>query len=259
MSQEDLKAAYNLMRRMPPSQTTKSLAGVITLAPELTEELLANVDQPLQVSKDPKTGKEYILCDYNRDGDAHRSPWSNTYFEGGEETDGVLPSAPLRALEIEANKVFDVYRHMYFDTGLSSVYFFEDEEPGAFGAAFLIHKEVAASASLRKGWWDSTHVFNVKPVAGSAGAEFEYTLTSTVLVSMNLQEEATGTVDLSGSMVQQTVKSKKVDKVNTHIVNLGTMLEQMESALRNRLEGSFPASRLLFFLVFLPCALRPTA
>lgn len=30
------------------------------------------VDQPLKVAKDRETGKEYLLCDYNRDGDSYR-------------------------------------------------------------------------------------------------------------------------------------------------------------------------------------------
>lgn len=37
-----------------------------------------------------------------------RSPWSNVYFPPLE--DGVLPSPALRALEIEANEIFALYR-----------------------------------------------------------------------------------------------------------------------------------------------------
>jgi capping protein beta len=43
MSEEQLDSALNLMRRMPPSQTENSLAGLIELVPELTDELLAQV------------------------------------------------------------------------------------------------------------------------------------------------------------------------------------------------------------------------
>jgi capping protein beta len=72
MSDERLDAALNLMRRMPPSQVENSLAGLIELVPDLTDELLAQVDQPLKVQQDPKSGKMYVLCDYNRDGDSYR-------------------------------------------------------------------------------------------------------------------------------------------------------------------------------------------
>lgn len=78
--EKELKAGLNLMRRMPPSHIKNSLAGLMELAPHLTDELLSNVDQPLVVKKDSIKGKEYILCDYNRDGDFYRSPWSDEYF-----------------------------------------------------------------------------------------------------------------------------------------------------------------------------------
>jgi capping protein beta len=41
--------ALDLMRRMPPANVQNNLAALLGLAPELTEELLSRVDQPLQV------------------------------------------------------------------------------------------------------------------------------------------------------------------------------------------------------------------
>jgi hypothetical protein len=41
----------------------------------------------------------------------NRSPWSNAYYPALD--DGFLPSAKLRALEVEANGMFDVYRQLY--------------------------------------------------------------------------------------------------------------------------------------------------
>lgn len=40
--------------------------------PELCEDLLSSVDQPLKIARDKDTGKDYLLCDYNRDGDSYR-------------------------------------------------------------------------------------------------------------------------------------------------------------------------------------------
>lgn len=36
------------------------------------EDLLATVDQPLKVAICQETKKQYLLCDYNRDGDSFR-------------------------------------------------------------------------------------------------------------------------------------------------------------------------------------------
>lgn len=179
MSEEQLDSALNLMRRMPPSQVENSLAGLIELVPDLTDELLAQVDQPLKVEKDPKSGKMFVLCDYNRDGDSYRSPWSNEYFPAVE--DGFLPSKKLRDLEITANSLFDTYRKLYFEGGHSSAYFFDTDETNdkAFGACFLIHKDVEQEKSLKKGWWDSIHVFEVTE---DKDGFYMYQLTTTVMV-----------------------------------------------------------------------------
>jgi len=185
MSEDQLNSALNLMRRMPPSSIENSLAGLIELVPKLTDDLLNHVDQPLKIRKDPKTNRDYILCDYNRDGDSFRSPWSNSYFP--EIDDGFLPPQRLRQMEIEANDVFDVYRKLYFEGGQSSVYFFttaseaDEKEDKSFGACFLIHKDVKATKGLTSGWWDSIHVFDVSESETKKGF-YEYKLTTTVMV-----------------------------------------------------------------------------
>ena len=61
------------MRRLPPQQIEKNLSDLIDLVPELCEELLSSIDQPLKIASDKKVGKDYLLCDYNRDGDSYRS------------------------------------------------------------------------------------------------------------------------------------------------------------------------------------------
>lgn len=40
--------------------------------PNLGEDLLSSVDQPLKIARDKSTGKDYLLCDYNRDGHSYR-------------------------------------------------------------------------------------------------------------------------------------------------------------------------------------------
>ena len=65
-------AALELMRRMPPEAVVDNLSALLSAAPELTEELLSRVDQPLQVAVDDVSGREFLLCDYNRDADSYR-------------------------------------------------------------------------------------------------------------------------------------------------------------------------------------------
>jgi hypothetical protein len=67
-----VEAALELMRRLPPERVVENLSALLSAAPELTEELLSRVDQPLQVAHDAAAGRDFLLCDYNRDADAYR-------------------------------------------------------------------------------------------------------------------------------------------------------------------------------------------
>jgi capping protein beta len=222
---------------MPPGQVENSLAGLLEMVPELTDDLLTHVDQPLKVQRDTKVGKDFVNCDYNRDGDSYRSPWSNEYFPPME--DGFLPSKRLREMEVLANNLFDSYRKLYFEGGNSSAYFFDTDEKDdkAFGACFLIHKDVEPEKSLQKGWWDSTHVFEVTP--DKEAGHFVYKLTTTVMISMILSDDKVGNVDLSGLRTQQDTKRLAVNAENTQIANMGKMLEDMELRIRNAIEGIY--------------------
>lgn len=78
--------------------------------PDLAEDLLSSVDQPLEVKRCKSTGKDYLACDYNRDGDSYRSPWSNEYDP--PLADGAVPSDKIRKMEVVANDAFDIYRDL---------------------------------------------------------------------------------------------------------------------------------------------------
>lgn len=133
---QQMDCALDLMRRLPPQQIEKNLTDLIDLVPSMCDDLLSSVDQPLKIAQDRSNGKDYLLCDYNRDGDSYRSPWSNTYDPPLE--DGSMPSERLRKLEIDANHAFDQYREMYFEGGVSSVYLW-DMDHGFAGWYFVLH------------------------------------------------------------------------------------------------------------------------
>ena len=124
------------MRRLPPNKIEQNLSGLLNLIPEETDELLQRIDQPLTEDIDKASGRRFLLCDYNRDGDSYRSPWSNTYHPPLD--DGFLPSEKLRTMEVEANELFDAYRELYFEAALS-----------------LLTREITLSNEVFEGWdWD---------------------------------------------------------------------------------------------------------
>jgi capping protein beta len=227
---DQLDCALDLMRRLPPSQIEDNLAGLIDLVPDLTEQLLSSVDQPLKIAHDPVSKRDYLLCDYNRDGDSYRSPWSNRYDPPLD--DGAAPSAELRKLEITMNEVFDIYRDLYFEGGVSSVYCWDLE--GGFAACILIKKtqDQSKKGQPMKGTWDSIHVVEVKDNRKNA----HYKLTSTVMLSITTDTPSTGSVSLAGSLTRQDEKDFPVNDANPHFSNIGRMVEDMEIKLRNTLD-----------------------
>jgi capping protein beta len=94
------------------------------------------VDQPLEVRRCSQTNRDYLLCDYNRDGDSYRSPWSNEFDPPLE--DGTVPSERVRKLEVAANESFDVYRELYYEGGVGSVYFWDLDD--GFAGVILLKK-----------------------------------------------------------------------------------------------------------------------
>jgi capping protein (actin filament) muscle Z-line, beta len=228
--EEQMNSSLNLMRRLPPSQTETNLSGLVSLLPELSEDLLQRVDQPLQIGVDESNNKKYILCDYNRDGDSYRSPWSNKYFP--EIDDGFLPSDALRQTELEANRVFDAYRHLYFEGGVSSVYLWDIDD--GFAGCFLIKKEITEKKrSVNNGCWDSIHVVEVNETGNGTAV---YKLTTTVMLGMEVLGNKMGNVNLSGGLTRQTEKTAKFDKINTHIVHIGKMIEDQETNIRTNID-----------------------
>ncbi|KAG5357776.1 F-actin-capping protein subunit beta [Yarrowia sp. B02] len=216
MSDEQYDAALSLLRRLDPKNVSANLNSLCKIAPELAEDLLSSVDQPLGVKTCKQSKKEYLTCDYNRDGDSFRSPWSNEYEPA---TDGPQPSAELRKLEVLANDSFDIYRDLYYEGGVSSVYLWDQDD--SFAGVVLLKKTSPGSS------WDSIHVFEVETSRG----EGVYRVTSTVILDLGKTA-----LSLSGNLTRQTEREMAVDEPSQHIANLGSIVEDVESKLRNQLQ-----------------------
>lgn len=238
-SDEAYDAALDLLRRLDPTKLETNLSHIISLDPDLASDLLSSVDTPLLVKTDPEcSNREYLCCDYNRDIDSHRSPWSNKYFPELSTQDleeSPFPSEQLRQLEALANDSFDIYRDLYYEGGVSSVYLWDlDEEahgPGTDFAGVVLFKKGEESSSS----WDSIHVLEVI----HDGSEATYRVTTTIILHLDNKNN----VSLSGNLTRQTERtfsvpsnSKDGQLSTAHITNLGTLIEDIESKMRNLLE-----------------------
>ncbi|KAI6183690.1 F-actin-capping protein subunit beta [Aphelenchoides bicaudatus] len=224
-----LDAGLDLMRRLPPHKCAKHLNDIISLCPPLCEDILSMVDQPLQIAKDRETKREYLLCDYNRDADSYRSPWSNTYDP--PLSDASYPSEGLRKMEIDANATFQAYCDMYFEGGLSSVYFWDHEQ--GFNAAILIKKQ--AEGLSVKGCWDSIHILECKTQNKSA----KYKLTSTIILWLQTDNDKVGEMSVGGSLTRPLERDAAVNEQQTHLSNIGSLVEDNENKMRSFLNDIY--------------------
>ncbi len=76
---------------------------------------LHTTTHPLQPKPQPQ-GRPFLLTAYNREGDSHRSPWSNAYHPPLPEDEEApyYPPEALRDLEREANELWDIYLELYY-------------------------------------------------------------------------------------------------------------------------------------------------
>ncbi|OTB02296.1 hypothetical protein M426DRAFT_197910 [Hypoxylon sp. CI-4A] len=231
-SVDPFDSALDLLRRLNPKYTSSHLNSLIQLAPDLTEDLLSSVDQPLSIRRCQQTGRDYLLCDYNRDGDSYRSPWSNEFdppLDSGAAASASLPSEKVRKMEVRANEAFDVYRDLYYEGGVSSVYFWNLDD--GFAGVVLLKKE-AKPGSASEGTWDSIHVFEAIDRARFT----QYNLTSTVILSLSTNSNSLGDMDLSGNMTRQIELELPAESDEQQIANIGKLVEDMELKMRNLLQ-----------------------
>ncbi|KAJ3106569.1 F-actin-capping protein subunit beta, partial [Physocladia obscura] len=232
MEDEKIEASLDLMRRLFPPSTSSNVARIATLLNDTTleEELLAAVDQPLLPKVCPLSNRAYLACDYNRDERSYRSPWSNQYDP--PLADATFPSTRLRKLEVAANEAFDVYRELYFEGGVSSVYLWDTDEQNVFAGAVLI-KKASQEGTVDSGSWDSIHVVEVQ----EKGRTAHYKLTSTIILQLihgtisNILDE----LNLSGNMTRQAEHDLPVEDLGSHVANIGRIVEDMELKMRNAL------------------------
>lgn len=248
-------ASLDLLRRLDPKAVSANLNSICSLLQldgsedgvELAQDLLAAVDTPLKIGRCTETNKQFLCCDYNRDGDLYRSPFLNKYLPPTGDDDSPYPSANLRQLEIKANESFDIYRDLYYEGGgLSSVYMWDTAEDldansieEGFAGVVLFKKETEDHS----GKWDSIHVFEVVPESATHAS---YKITSSVIldVQKNPGSSASKPFSLSGSMTRQLETTQSLSTEGgslewAHLVNLGQLVEKSETNVRNLLQDVY--------------------
>ena len=200
-------------------------------------------DNRIEICNEDKEGK-FIKCEQNRYGDSYRSPLSNTYFPN--INDGYFPNENLRKLEIKLNKIFKIYTKLYYNENtIVSVYCWElgEKISDGFGVGVLIKNSVSQQKGLNNGIWESSNIMSVE-FSGEKSKKLKakYNLITSLICSMTFESKICGKINLSGSL---TRKSRSVEEVNdyydddSHIENIGVLIEDLETSIRNSLELIF--------------------
>lgn len=247
---EKYDAALDLLRRLDPTKVKTNLINLINLEPDLAEDLLSSVDSQLTVQKDPEvSNKEYLCCDYNRDIDSYRSPWSNKYFPALNEDDlkeSPFPNDQLRKLEVMCNDSFEIYKDLYYEGGISSVYLWNlEDDPSDTGDSETDFAGVVLFKKGNVGDWDSIHVLEVTRSSdseSSEGTEYNYKITTTII--LHLEGKDNIDIKLAGNLTRQTERNVMVNDLTDnlesihieHLTNIGNMIEDIETQMRNSLE-----------------------
>ncbi|CAG9321892.1 unnamed protein product [Blepharisma stoltei] len=231
-----LTSSLGLMRRMPPSACEKNLAGVSKLIEneEIVDQVYQRVDKPLELGVCETTGNQFILCEFNRDGDSYRSPYSNNYQPPLPDSHG--PSADLRQMEIKANDIFSEYRKLYYEGGTASAYLW-DTNPNEFAGAFLVKKDLGPSGIVEKGAWESTNLVTVR--LSPESRTITYVITTTVFLQITINDPVAGKVELSGSVSRQNQETAAANSnlyADAHIYGMIFAVENMESKLRSSID-----------------------
>jgi capping protein beta len=222
-------AAYDLLRRVPPSKIEPRLYDTIRIAPDLTDTLLNTVDVPLKIVQDTYSHSPFVACEFNRDLDSHRSPHTNKYYP--PLPDGPKIPTRLRNMEVKANRAFGAYRQLYMGGGISSVYLWPIEDR-LFGFGVYIKNEVNTTLSTGQPIRGTIDTFDVVEVDESSNRA-TYTLTSSVLLNVSVDVRLTAPVSISGSTSdrRETVKEWSCD--DDHIVNVGEFIEMNAARFRD--------------------------
>jgi len=101
MTEQQLDCALDLMRRLPPQQIEKNLSDLIDLVPELCEDLLSSVDQPLKIARDKTVG-----C--NQTCQHHKSRHQSRFLKTGGVT-RFLKISPFKVLVLVSPKSLGLF------------------------------------------------------------------------------------------------------------------------------------------------------
>lgn len=207
---EKLKACLQILRKFQITKYKKVIDALTTIVYEdddLLNDFLQKIDQPSEISKEDKNG-DFLICEYNREGDSYRSCISNTYYPATDD-DVTSPSEEIREMEIIFNKLFSEYTRLYYGgAAICSCYCWQlgEKVEDGISVAVIIKNQVDSSKGVRGGSWDSSHLVVISFENKDDKIQVNYKLTSTVFFAADLKK-GLSLINLNGCITRLVRKN----------------------------------------------------
>jgi capping protein beta len=248
------ETAAELVRFLPPKNTALNIDRLCASLPELARTLRTAVPVPSVVisAGEAANGKGFLTCELVRveDGNGkagYRCPWNGKFYTANGETLEALEAHPIHELEAPFNEALSTYVSLYYGSSggeaVSSAFVVESEPN--LKVALLIKKKVDELNDEQEGnedgsnvcsaVWDSLHVLEAVQLEGVASS-FSYRHSATLMLSFDSANGEGQTINLAGHLSRVQEQTMAVEGASQHLVNVGRLLEEMESRLRGELQ-----------------------
>ena len=232
-------AAHNLLVHVPPSDIEDRMYDVIQMNPSIADEILSTTDVPFQTETCPDHHRLFILCDFNRDLDSYRSPYTSKYIP--DLPDGVQPPPELREMEVLAEKAINALKTLYYNkSGVGNCYTWHISEAefgiGVFFRKMLQEELTTNSGMPVSGWINASDVFTVTSIGGG---KFQYEQVSSVLLELKLGGDGDRPLCVSGSLGDKKVREAHAESPMDHVVNVFTYVEESMERFMGRIQNVY--------------------
>ena len=240
------KAILNLTKIIPVNQSSIlnfKICPFFVLKDEM-KDINKNFPTQFTINNSDPLGP-FIQCEYTKDGNSYRSPWSNKYFPP-TESNKLIPKE-LRELEEKINQLMKLYLKVYYnEDALSSAYiiFQEEQISNGFNCHVYIKSKVTNSEFLKNdSFLESTNIISVKFMQERSDAPNKKKIkviykTNTIFLfklELNNLENAAYNGTKFCDCMKTTYITNYFDYEN-HLKYIGKSIEENEGNLRLKLD-----------------------
>mmetsp|Transcript_16023 Transcript_16023/g.24866 ORF Transcript_16023/g.24866 Transcript_16023/m.24866 type:complete len:138 (-) Transcript_16023:168-581(-) len=137
-------------------------------------------------------------------------------------------------MEQKANELFSRYAKLYYDSNyLTSVYFFDTDQPQGFGCCWLVKKTKDNENGIDEGTWDAIHLVTATV---DDKQKVKYRVISTIFLFIKATNDKQGVLDVAGNINKiredYVAIDPKYEIDQFHLKNIGRLIETNESEIR---------------------------